>query len=176
MRWRNETLRDGLAVCSADAMSGGSRLWACIAHWAFVIPVAAAQLSQQALQGLLERIDFFRTSHVRPALIHQPAGCHCDRPHSPAAFGQEDQPCTSVVGIWASFDVTKPLQLLDRLRHRLLADMRKPGEFAHLDSFRAHEGEDIGMRWSDIVEACFFESCIDILRPMLVNEPQQQAQ
>jgi hypothetical protein len=54
--------------------------------------------------------------------------------------------------------------------------MRKLGEFAHLNSVRRDEREDIRMGRPDVTETGLVKSLVDGLGPVLMNQSQEQAE
>jgi hypothetical protein len=99
-----------------------------------------------------------------------------DRPYGLAALCEEDQAGPAIVRIGLPFDITQAFEFLDGLGHRLLAHMRKLGEFAHLNSVRRDEREDIRMGRPDVTETGLVKSLVDGLGPVLMNQSQEQAE
>jgi two-component sensor histidine kinase len=114
----------------------------------------APELAQQAQQRGAQRLHLVCARQLRPALFDARGRRVRDRRDRAAAFGQEDQPRAAVARVRAALDVARALELVDRLRHRLLAHARQLGESRHGDAFRRHEREHVRRPGTYVIEAC----------------------
>ena len=89
---------------------------------------------------------------------------------------EDDQPGAAISRVGAPLDVAQPFELLDGLGHRLLAHVGQPRQLADLDALGGHEREHVGVRRADVTEAGLVERRFDGLRPVLVQQPEQQAE
>ena len=76
--------------------------------------------------------------------------------------------------IGPAFHVTGALELVDGLGHRLLADPGQLGQARDRDAVRRHEREHVGRARADVAEAGLAQRGVDVLRVVLVGQPEQQ--
>src|SRR5436305_4701633 len=98
-----------------------------------------------------------------------------DRRNGHAAFSQTNQPGAAIAGVWTPLDVARSLELIYRLRHRLLAHARELGELRDRYAVRRNEREHVCRRRTDVVEPGLAERGIDVVGVLLVDQPQQEA-
>jgi len=91
-----------------------------------------------------------------------------------AAPGEEHQARAAVVGVRTAFDVARALELIDRLRHGLLAHPGEVGELRDGDAFGRHEREDVRGCGTDVLETRLAQRGIDVLGVVLVEEAEQK--
>jgi hypothetical protein len=69
-----------------------------------------------------------------------------DRVYLGAASGGADEPRAAVGGIADALDVAMALKVGDELGHRLLGDLRSPGQLAHGRALGVEELQDVAVR------------------------------
>ena len=134
------------------------------------------QLGEERLKRAPKRFDLSWARELGPVRLDAVAGGHRNGPHGFATRSQEDESSAPVARVGATFDVAQLLEFLDGLRHRLLAYVRKLRELADLDALRGHECEDVRVRRANVAEPRIFQGRDNCLRPVLMNQPEEQAE
>ena len=133
-----------------------------------------AELGEQVQERGAQRFQFLGAGELRPALLHPRGGRVRDRLDGLAAFGEEHQPRAAVARVRPPLDVAHALELLDGLRHRLLAHACEIGELGDGDALRPHEREHVGVRGADVAEPRLDQRGVDVLGVVVGEQSQQQ--
>jgi hypothetical protein len=111
---------------------------------------------------------------MRPVLFDALGGGVRDRRDGRASLGEEHESRPPVVRIRATLDVSRALELIDGLGHRLLPHAGELGKLRNGAAVRAYEGEHVRGRGANVVEARLAQRGVDRLGVLLVDQPQQQ--
>src|SRR5690349_16463762 len=134
------------------------------------------QPGKEPLERLAQLLDVLLARGSRPLPLHLAARLLRHGPHLAPALGEEHEARAPVVGVGLSLQVAELLELLHLLSHRLLAHVRELRQLAHLDPLLRHERDHVGVCRAEAVEAGLLERFVHVVAPVLVEEPQKEAE